>query len=83
MIAGDRAVVEIIDPQVEEDVQNECKIKEGKIEAIDLLTHPVLDPYLDPEEPERFDQQIEEDQQGQVGEETLFQTRSNLGGSLG
>jgi hypothetical protein len=69
-------VVEIIDAQVKQDIQDEGEIKKGEVESIHFFTHPVLHTHFNPEKPEGLDQQVQQDQQGQVGDETLFQTRS-------
>ena len=74
MIPGNSPVVEVIDTQIQQDIQDKCKIEKREVETVHLFTYPVLYPYLDSEKPEGFDQEVQEDQKSQVGDEALFQT---------
>ena len=55
-----------------------AKVEKGEVKTIHLFTHPVLDTHFNSEKPERFDQQVQQDQQSQVGKEALFQTEVKI-----
>ena len=83
MIPCNGPVIEIVDPHVQQDVEDKCEIEQRKVETIHLFTNPVLNTNFNTEKPERFNQQVKEDQQGKVGDKSLFQTGYNLGRSMG
>jgi hypothetical protein len=75
VIPGNCPVVIVVDPHIEQDVQYESKIEKGKVESVHLFTHTVLHSHLNTKEPEWFNKEIKKDQQGKVGDESLFQNR--------
>ena len=75
MVPGNGTVVIIIDPYIKQHIKDKGKVEKGEIEAIDLLTYLVLNSNFNTKEPDWFDQQVQKDQQSQVGDEVFFQTR--------
>ena len=73
MIPGDIPVIIIIDANIQEDIHNEGEIEEGEIEAIHFFSHPVLHGNFNAEKPERFYQQVQQNEQDQIWKEFLFQ----------
>jgi len=66
---GNIAVVEIGDPRVKQYIKEESKIKNGEIETVLRHTNCIVHYPVDPEYPERFYKQVQEQQQGKVGKE--------------
>ena len=73
-IPGDGTVIKIIDPKIKQHVEDKGKVEKGEIETVTLFTYLVLHTHLDSKEPDWFDQQVQKDQQGEVGDEVFFQT---------
>ena len=74
MVPGDGTIVIIIDPRVQQHVENKGEVEKGEIETIGLFTYLVLYAHFNTKEPDWFDQQVQKDQQGQIGDEVFFQT---------
>jgi hypothetical protein len=70
-------VIVIIDTQIQKNIQDKSKIEQGEVKAVHFLSDPVLHSHLNTEEPEWFDKQIQDDEQGQIGDKSLFQTDFN------
>jgi hypothetical protein len=66
-VLGNVPVVEIGDPDIQQDIQDHGEIKKGEIKPVTFGTHHVLDRPVYPQNPERFNQQVHENQQDQVG----------------
>jgi hypothetical protein len=73
MISGNISAVIIYDSQVEDHVQQERKTEEGKIKTVLLRTNQILHCPVDSQNPKRFYQQVEKQEQGQVGDKFSFQ----------
>jgi hypothetical protein len=76
MIPRNGPIVIIINSHIEEHVKDEGKTEKGKIESITFFSHPVLHAHFNAEKPERLNQQIQDDEQKQVGDKALFQSRA-------
>ena len=74
-IPGNGTVVIVVDPHIQQHVQDECKIEKRKVKTIAFFPYLVLHPHFYTKEPEWFDQQVQKDQQRQVGKEVFFQRR--------
>ena len=57
---GNVAGVEVGDTEVEEDVEDVGKVEDGEIETVFIGSHGVLNPCFDAQNPEGFDEQVEE-----------------------
>jgi len=68
-------VIEVGYPEVKDDIQQEGQVEKGYIQSEFAGTHQNLHIPVDPENPERLDQQVKEDDQNQVGYELLFYYR--------
>jgi hypothetical protein len=75
VIPGDGPVIIIVDPDIEQHIEYECKVEKGEVKTIHLFAYPVLYAHLDAEKPDWLDQEIQEYQQGKIGDEVFFQTR--------
>ena len=71
-VAGDAAVVERGCPHVQQRVENESEVQKGEIDAVTLSIDHVLHTHVNAENPERFDQQVETEQQQQIPYKTPF-----------
>ena len=69
---GDVAGVEVGDSQVEQYVEDVSQVEDGEVETVFIDPHGVLHPCLDAQNPERFDEQVEQQYPKQAGEEFLL-----------
>jgi len=72
-VLGDVAIVKIGDPQVQQDIQDHRKIEKRKIKPVTLGTHHILHRTVNTQHPKRLYQQIQENQQNQVGNKLMPQ----------
>ena len=72
VVLRDVPVVEIGDAEIEQDVEQEGEVKEGKIKSVFGGSYSILNYAVNPENPERFDQDIQKEQEGQVGDKFLL-----------
>ena len=66
---GDIAVVEVSDPEIQQDIEQESKIEQVHVKSVIRQPHRVLNGPVNPEDPEGLDQEVQEQQQGQVYQE--------------
>ena len=76
MVPGNGPVVKIINPKIKQHIENKGEVEKGEIETIDFFTYLILNSHLNTKEPDWFDQQVQKDQQGQIGNEVFFQTQA-------
>ncbi len=65
-------IVEIGDPEVQQDIQQERKIEQREVFAIRRISHLALHMRFDHEDPERLDHQVEEKKDNKIGDEFLL-----------
>jgi len=68
---GDITVIEICYAHIQQDIKHIGIIENRKIKPVINQADGVLDRQVNPEDPERFDQQVKQDKQSQV-DEKLF-----------
>lgn len=71
-VLGDIAVVEIGDPGIKQDIEQKSEIEQVQVKTVINKPHRILHRAVDPENPERLHQEVQEEQQGEIGEEFLL-----------
>src|ERR1051326_499570 len=59
-------VVEIGDPKIKEDVEQERKVEQNEVLAISSITHHLLHTGLDAQRPKWLDEKVQANENGQV-----------------
>ena len=72
VVAGNVTVVEVGNPQIEKDEKEIGKVENGKIKTIFLRAGNILYLSVNPQNPERFYQQVQEQQKHQVLQKFLL-----------
>ena len=75
------SVVKIRDTQVEQNIEEKRKIEQGIVGAIFNCTGGILHGAVDSQQPERFDQQVEKQQESQIGDK-FFLHSGKVGANL-
>ena len=65
-------VVEIRDPEIQENIQQEREVEYNEIFSVCSVAHFILHVRFNPKNPERFDQEIEKKKNNKVGDEFLL-----------
>ena len=60
VVTGDVAVVVVGDAHIEQNIQQHRKVEKCKVEPVTFIAHSILNCSVDPKDPKRFDQQIQE-----------------------
>ena len=71
-VPRDVAVVEVGDAHVEQHVEEIGEVEDGEIETVVSCADTILHSHIHPENPEVFDQQIQENQNGDIEYEVSF-----------
>jgi len=69
VVLGNVAVIELSDPEVENNVQQKGKAENGIVESVINGSHHILHAPVNPKNPERFDEQIQEQHQCDIFQE--------------
>jgi hypothetical protein len=69
VVLRDVLVVEVGDAEIKENVEQKSEVHQGGIPAIFFRSHGVLHGTVDAKNPERLYQQVQEEQEGKVGNE--------------
>jgi len=72
---GNIAVVEIGDAEIKQDVEEKGEIEQVHVKSVIRQPDRVLHRAVDPEDPEGLDQEVQEQQQGQVDQEFFLHER--------
>lgn len=75
---GNIPVVKIGDANIQQDIQQEGEVKQGKIKPILRSTYLVLDRPVNAQYPKRLNQQIQKQQEGQIGDKFLLHNLAGL-----
>src|ERR1044071_2804840 len=67
-----RAVIEIVDSEIKQNLKQDGKIEEGEIHPVRLSAHHVLNGTVYTENPERFNQQVDKNEKGEIGVKRFF-----------
>ena len=62
LVLGYVPVVEVGNSQVEQNIEKKGEIKNREVEPVIHITNNILDRSVYPEDPERFHQQVQEEQ---------------------
>ncbi|MBK6620734.1 MAG: hypothetical protein IPG32_07610 [Saprospirales bacterium] len=65
-------VIEILDAEIVDDLQQQGEVEKGEIQTVGLRPHLVLHRPVDPEDIKGLDQEVQNQQQGDVEEEFAF-----------
>lgn len=65
-IKGDKAIVEVLNPKVIDELKEVNKAKEIKVKTIALRANYILNTHVDSKDIKWFDHQIDEDQKSQI-----------------
>ena len=66
---------EIFNPQIKNDLENKGDVQQCKKTAIYFRTHGILNNTVDPENVDRFDNDIQQQKEAQICDEFPFQSR--------
>jgi hypothetical protein len=72
---GNIAVVEIRDPNIEQDIKEIRKVENGEIKAVICNANCIVHDTVDPENPEWLDQEIQQEQNGKIDQEFFLHPR--------
>ena len=70
-------VVEICDAHIQNDIQQESEIEDGKIDSITFGTNYVLNFAVYSQYPKRFDEQIQEKQESKISDKFFSHKKSS------
>ena len=66
IVSRNIAIIEVGDAHVEHHIEEVGEVEDGEIETVAGRTDSVLHRHIHPENPERLDQQIQENQNGNI-----------------
>ena len=69
VVLGDVPVVEIGDPEIQQDIEEKGEIEDNQVKAIIPHPHHILDVPVNPENENRLDKQVQQQKQPQVCKE--------------
>jgi hypothetical protein len=73
---GNIPVIEICYACIEQDIKEIREVKYSEIEAVICDPNRIVHYAVDPENPERLDQEVQEKQQGKIGQEFFLHERA-------
>jgi hypothetical protein len=82
VVLGNVPVVEICDPEVKQDVEKKGEVEDHEIKAELRRADGILNGPVDPEDPERLDQQVKEKEEAEVGKKFPLHVQENSGNIL-
>jgi len=63
LVLGNIAVVEIVDPKVNQNIENEAQIEQSEVNSIFLLSYFILHLSINPQNVQGFHQHVEQQNQ--------------------
>ena len=62
------AAIKVLNPKIVDNLEQKSEAKQGKINSISRLPHPILHRTVNPEDVKRFDNQVDKDEKKGIDE---------------